>query len=121
MGSRVLGGSGRGARLGVFLGERDTPVGHQVLDHRLAEIDALCAAMQMVLAVRRDRDAAAFVIGMFGQLLDLSNWVQDLSPFQHVPAYPAASLDVLPIAALVAITAALTALGLAGLRRRDIG
>ena len=65
--------------------------------------------------------AVCFVIGMLGQLLDLSHWVQDLSPFQHVPSYPAADLHVLPIAALVVITAALTAAGLAGLRRRDIG
>ena len=29
-----------------------------------------------------------FVIGMFGQLLDLPTWIQDISPFQHVPAVP---------------------------------
>jgi ABC-2 type transport system permease protein len=65
--------------------------------------------------------AVCFVIGMFGQLLKLSHWVQDVSPFQHVPTYPATGLDAVPIVALVAITAALTALGLAGLQRRDIG
>ena len=62
-----------------------------------------------------------FVIGMFGQLLDLPTWVQDLSPFQHVPRYPAADLDSCPLVALALIAAGLTALGLAGLRRRDIG
>ena len=62
-----------------------------------------------------------FVIGMFGQLLDLPTWIQDLSPFQHVPQYPAAELEILPLLALVAISAGLTALGLVGLRRRDIG
>ena len=72
--------------------------------------------------VRRGRSlGVCFVIGMFGQLLDLPAWVEDLSPFQHVPPYPAADLDVVPLVALVAITAGLTALGLAGLRRRDIG
>jgi ABC-2 type transport system permease protein len=64
---------------------------------------------------------ACFVIGMFGQLLDLAQWVQDGSPFQHVPPYPAGDVRLLPLAALLAITAALTALGLFGLRRRDIG
>ena len=44
-----------------------------------------------------------FVIGFFGQLLGLPQWVEDLSPFQHVPQYPAATLTVLPLAVLVAI------------------
>jgi ABC-2 type transport system permease protein len=62
-----------------------------------------------------------FVIGMFGQLLDLAAWTQDLSPFQHVPRYPAADLQLLPLGALVALAGGLTAVGLAGLQRRDIG
>ena len=65
--------------------------------------------------------AGCFVIGMFGQLLDLPPSIQDLSPFQHVPQYPATGLRVLPLLALTALAAGLTALGLAGLRHRDIG
>jgi ABC-2 type transport system permease protein len=65
--------------------------------------------------------AACFVVAMFGQLLDLPTWIQDLSPFQHVPPYPSTDLRVLPLVLLAALAAALTALGLAGLRRRDIG
>ena len=62
-----------------------------------------------------------FVIGIFGQLLDLSRWIQDASPFQHVPSYPAGDIALLPLAALLAVAVALTAIGLAGLQRRDIG
>jgi ABC-2 type transport system permease protein len=62
-----------------------------------------------------------FVIGMFGQLLDLASWVQDVSPFQHVPRYPAASIELLPLVALLAGTVLLTALGLLGWQRRDVG
>jgi ABC-2 type transport system permease protein len=62
-----------------------------------------------------------FVIGMFGQLLDLPMWVQDVSPFQHPPRYPAAPLTWLPLVVLTALTGALTAAGLAGFRRRDLG
>ena len=62
-----------------------------------------------------------FVIGMFGQLLGLPAAVSGISPFEHVPQYPAASLDPLPIAMLLAIAGGLTAFGLAALRRRDIG
>ena len=65
--------------------------------------------------------AVCFVIGMFGQLLDLAPWIQDVSPFQHVPNYPAADLHLLPLGALVATAAGLTVLGLAGLHHRDIG
>jgi ABC-2 type transport system permease protein len=65
--------------------------------------------------------AGCLVIGMFGQLLDLPPSVQDLSPFQHVPPYPATDLRVLPLLALVALAAGLTALGLVRLRHRDIG
>jgi len=64
---------------------------------------------------------ACFVIGMFGQLLDLSRWIQDASPFQHVPSYPAGDIAPAPLAILLAAGTALTAIGLAGLRRRDIG
>ena len=44
----------------------------------------------------------------------------DISPFTHVPLLPAADLDVVPLIALTAVAAALSAAGLAGLRRRDI-
>jgi ABC-2 type transport system permease protein len=63
---------------------------------------------------------ACFVIGMFGQLLDLPGWLQDVSPYQHVPAYPVVDLDPVPLVVLVAVAAGLTVLGLAELRRRDL-
>ena len=62
-----------------------------------------------------------FVIGMFGQLLHLPRAMLEVSPFQHIPQFPATDLEIWPLVALVAIAAGLTALGLAGLRRRDIG
>ncbi len=62
-----------------------------------------------------------FVIGMFGQLLDLPQWASDLSPFQHVPQLPAADFTAVPLLILTVLAAALTAVGVAGLRRRDVG
>jgi ABC-2 type transport system permease protein len=62
-----------------------------------------------------------FVIGMLGQLLDLPTWVEDISPFQHVPQLPADDLTVVPLVVMTAVAAALTGIGLAGLHRRDIG
>ena len=52
--------------------------------------------------------------------LQLPIWAQDLSPFSHTPMLPATDLAVLPVLALLAISAALVALGLSLLRHRDL-
>lgn len=64
--------------------------------------------------------AFVFVVAMLGQPLDLPQWAMNISPLEHAPALPAESFDVVPIVALLAIAAALTAIGLASLNRRDI-
>jgi ABC-2 type transport system permease protein len=64
--------------------------------------------------------AWVFVAAMFGILLDLPQWLLNLSPFQHVPALPAASMSWTPIVVLTAIAAALIAAGLWALGRRDL-
>jgi len=55
-----------------------------------------------------------------GPLLDVPGWVLDISPYEHVPAVPAATVAAGPLLALAAVAAALTAAGLAGFRRRDV-
>jgi ABC-2 type transport system permease protein len=64
--------------------------------------------------------AWVFVAAMFGILLDLPQWLLNLSPFQHVPALPASPMSWLPIVVLTALAAALIAGGLAALERRDM-
>ena len=64
--------------------------------------------------------ALCFVVGMFGQLLDVPQWVSDLSPFQHVPQLPAADFTAVPLLVLTTCAGGLIALGLTGLRRRDL-
>jgi ABC-2 type transport system permease protein len=61
------------------------------------------------------------VVGMLADLLGLPGWVVGLSPFEHVPLMPADGFSLLPLAVLTALGAALTAAGLSGLARRDIG
>jgi ABC-2 type transport system permease protein len=61
------------------------------------------------------------LIALFGQVLRLSQWVLDVSPFTHVPKLPGASLTAAPLLWLSLAVLALAAAGLAGLRRRDIG
>jgi polyether ionophore transport system permease protein len=61
-----------------------------------------------------------FVVGYLGEILRFPGWLKDLSPYGHVPRLPAAEMSWPPLLVLTAIAAALTALGLAGLRRRDL-
>jgi ABC-2 type transport system permease protein len=59
-------------------------------------------------------------VGILGSLLDLPSWVQNLSPFSHVPEVPATDLDVVPLVGLTLVAAALVVAGLVGFRRRDL-
>ena len=61
-----------------------------------------------------------FLVGYLGKLLDFPEALHDLSPFGHVPELPAAEMSWLPLVLLTALAAALVALGLHGVRRRDL-
>jgi ABC-2 type transport system permease protein len=61
------------------------------------------------------------LLGQLGPVFELDQSVMDISPYAHVPQLPAADLTVAPLAWLLAIAALLTAVGLAGFRRRDVG
>ena len=65
--------------------------------------------------------AVCFVIGWLGGLLDLPGWVNDLSPFTHVPAVPSEALAGTPLAVLGVLGAVAVAAGFVGFRRRDVG
>ena len=60
------------------------------------------------------------VIGQMGGLLALPDWLQQLSPFHHVPAVPLEDVDVSYLVLFVGIGATLFAIADAGLRARDI-
>jgi ABC-2 type transport system permease protein len=59
-------------------------------------------------------------VGIFGSLLQLPDWMFNLSPFAHVPSLPAEDLAWAPLLILTAIAAALVAIGITGFRRRDV-
>ncbi|HQY14473.1 MAG TPA: hypothetical protein PLQ10_07150 [Ilumatobacteraceae bacterium] len=65
--------------------------------------------------------AFVVVVGLLQGILDLPQWVLDLSPFEHVPAIPAAPFEPMPIVLLLATAGALIGGGMAALQRRDIG
>ncbi len=57
---------------------------------------------------------------LFGVTLKLPQWVQDLSPFTHVPKAPAVPVTAWPMVGLTMAIVALVATGLVALRRRDL-
>ena len=62
----------------------------------------------------------AVLLNIFGQALQLSHWVLDVSPFTHAPRLPGGAVGAAALAWLCVIGIALCALGLAALRRRDV-
>jgi ABC-2 type transport system permease protein len=64
--------------------------------------------------------AWVFVVAMFATVLDLPQSVSNLSPFEHVPALPAASMTWLPLIVLTAIAAVAIGAALVALDRRDM-
>jgi ABC-2 type transport system permease protein len=57
---------------------------------------------------------------MFGGLLNLPDWVLELSPFAHTAAMPLADLPFAPLAVLTAVAAVLAIAGSTASRRRDL-
>jgi ABC-2 type transport system permease protein len=57
---------------------------------------------------------------LIGELSGLPQWVLDLEPFAHIPLVARDTFTAVPLLALLAIDAALIALGMAAFRRRDV-
>ena len=64
---------------------------------------------------------AVVVIDLFGEALQLSHWLLDISPFTHAPRLPGGTVSAAPLLWLCLAALAFSAVGLAALRRRDIG
>ena len=61
-----------------------------------------------------------FMLGFFGELLNIPQWAMMLSPFYHIPQLPLEDMRILPLLALTAVALALTVCGLVFYRRRDV-
>ena len=59
-------------------------------------------------------------VGVFASLLDFPDWFLDLSPFSHLAQVPVEDFSPAPVLWLTLIGAAGVALGLVGLRRRQV-
>lgn len=62
----------------------------------------------------------AFIVFYFGSILQMSDWMMDLSPFNHVPAIPAESFDWVSTVLLTGLAAIFVVVGWIGFRRRDL-
>ena len=62
----------------------------------------------------------AVVVMLFGAVLRLPQWVQDLSPFEHLPLVPAQEFEWQPFAAVLLVAAGLVVAAQVAFRRRDL-
>jgi ABC-2 type transport system permease protein len=62
----------------------------------------------------------AVLVAFFGPLLDLPQWLHNLSPLDHIARMPLEDFTLAPVLILAAIAAVAAALGLWGFRRRDL-
>ena len=60
------------------------------------------------------------VVGEFGSLWKLPEWVMNLSPLRHAPTLPVTSAGLVPVLWLTLAAAVLSAVGYLGWRRRDL-
>ncbi len=127
----LLFGLGMGVGGGLALGGVASQTGDMVVAAlvQLPGIFVLGAAVVALVAVLPRWAAplswtvlvAAFVVGpMFGEGLNLPQWVRDLSPFTHTPMAPAVDVTALPVLLLTALFLGLGAVGFLVMRNRDI-
>jgi ABC-2 type transport system permease protein len=62
----------------------------------------------------------AYVLDFVGGMLQLPEWMLDLSPFRHLATVPAADVNVGAALVMLAITLAATTAGVFAFRRRDL-
>jgi ABC-2 type transport system permease protein len=122
----VAGGLSYGLVAGDVGGQLGRVTGAALAQAPAAWVTAAVALAFVGLAPRRSNLSWAVVVlflalGQFGAVLQLPQWLIDLSPFAHVPRLPGTAAPAGPLLALTAVAAVVGAAGLAGLRRRDIG
>jgi ABC-2 type transport system permease protein len=122
----VATGLGYGLRAGNISGEIGRMLGAGLAQLPAALVIAGVAAAAFGLlpgvsvAVGWTAVGLAVLINIFGQVLQLSHWVLDASPFTHIPRLPGGTVSAPPLLWLSLVAFALFATGMATLRRRDI-
>jgi len=60
------------------------------------------------------------VVLMFGELLRIPQWIQNISPFEHLPLMPAEDFRWAPVVAVALVAGALSVAGQWAFTRRDV-
>lgn len=123
--------SGIGLGLGFALVSGDASVGPRLTAATIQYVVPvlLLAALTWLAYGVRARWAAAgwlvlgfcAVVMLFGGILRMPDWLQEVSPFRHVALMPAEDLAVTPLAVLAVLVVLAGWVGMVRLERRDIG
>jgi ABC-2 type transport system permease protein len=122
----LVAGLAHGLRAGDLGGQLPRVLGAALVQLPAVWVLAAIGAALFGLAPRLVVGATWAILGvvlaitMFGEALQLSRWLLDLSPFAHLPRLPAAAFVATPLLWLLAVAAVLAAAGLASFRRRDL-
>jgi ABC-2 type transport system permease protein len=126
----VIAGVATGLGFGIAVGGAGTETA-RMLGAGIAQFPAAAVIIALaVLAFGTFPDACVAIgwtavgltvaLNIFGQALQLSHWVLDISPFTHLPRLPGGPVTETPLVWLCVIALALCVAGLAALRHRDI-
>jgi ABC-2 type transport system permease protein len=118
------------AGISASLSVSDSSLFGKVLLAALAQIPAVWAVISLVILAFGwlPRATAAVwgllvafvVVGEFGSLWKLPEWVMDLSPLRHAPTLPVQSSGITPVVWLTLAAAVISVIGYLGWRRRDV-
>ncbi|MFU1789655.1 hypothetical protein ACM3BO_14005 [Mammaliicoccus sciuri] len=61
-----------------------------------------------------------FFVVYLGQLLNIKEWLKDITPFHHIPEIPVEDMDYSGISILIIISVLLIMIGFIGFKRKDI-
>jgi ABC-2 type transport system permease protein len=64
--------------------------------------------------------AAFILVAEVGPILEVPQWVLNLSPFTHTPKLPGSSWSMLPLIVMSTVAVTIAVLGMVGIRRRDL-
>jgi ABC-2 type transport system permease protein len=124
-----------GAGAGLAHGGRSGELGSQLVQLMgagLIQVTAVWVVVGLTVAAYGFAPRATAYVGWtavgvcvllqeLGPILKLSHWITDVSPFAQVPRAPGVAVAAQPLLVMTVLAAVLLALGLGGLRRRDIG
>lgn len=115
----LAGSSGDAASIGRFVG---AGLAHAPAALVFVGVTALVFAVvpRLTVALGWGLLVVGLVLGQFGELLGLPEWLQDASPFRHSSAVPVEAFDGASALALVAVALAGAALAALLVRRRDL-